>query len=181
MTKLLAIPALALGLTSCLTTSSENPLDNPSGTTVDPTPYLGQWELTKVLGESAGSQTLITVTQAVQGILVISTPQPGITNTQTLRLTSITNLTVASLEDATNSWTIVAVSLVNANTNLVVSAPDWNVITNDIKNGVIAGEIDKVDSLRVIARLKASGASLSSYFGSNTNLFSGELLRLEKR
>lgn len=168
-----------IALTSCLVENSQNPLDCPSGTGVDPSPYLGQWRLTTVLGSAPGETNALTITQGASGVLTAVYMSATSTNALPVLLTSINGTVMASVQYKTNVWKIMAVGLDGNGSQLTLRAADSSVIATDIKAGSLSGNVDDQDPNWKVITITAGGPQLRTYFAGKTNLF-GNLAVFQK-
>jgi hypothetical protein len=94
-------------------------------------------------------------------------------------LTSINGQVIASVQNRSNSWDIVALSFQGASSNLVISAMDDSVIAADIKSNILAGVVDDREANWQLIKITASGSQLRTYLAGKTNLF-GQIAVFQK-
>jgi hypothetical protein len=166
-------------LSSCLVSKSENAVDCPTNAVVDPGPFLGQWQILQVLGSNTTANTSLNVLQGSSGVLTAILTEATGADTQAVMLTSINGQVIASVQNRSNSWDIVALSFQGASSNLVISAMDDSVIAADIKSNILAGVVDDREANWQLIKITASGSQLRTYLAGKTNLF-GQIAVFQK-
>lgn len=166
---LLAGLVTMLTLASCNVTS-DYPVDVPPGSEVDPTLYLGDWNLSEIAGEIP--QQAVTVSIQQVGTNIIVTCSDGMSSSsETARLTRVSGDVLASLRGETGIWNINKITL-RANSNqMVVADLNRERLKNDIDAGLIAGEIITPATNNFSIHITADGATLRNYLSQQTNLF----------
>jgi hypothetical protein len=156
--------------------ASDNPLDIPPGTEVNPAPYLGSWNLQQVEGLVPDQAVTLTVQQSGAD-LTASYSDGSESETEIVVLTQINGEVIASLRDASGNWNILMLSLLSNATVMSVGQIDRNIIATDIQSGLVAGEVDDWDVDEKVIHITASPSELRAYLGNKTNIFvSGALI-----
>lgn len=156
-------------LTACDVTS-ENPVDIPQGTEIDPAAYLGNWNLLEVAGEIPQQSVVLAITQV--GTNIAATYSDGESaSALTGRLTEINSEVIACLQDGSGPWTFSKVVL-GANSNqMVVTDLSRQRLRQDVDAGLIAAKIYYLDTNSYSVGITADSASIRSYLSASTNLF----------
>ncbi|MCP3977815.1 MAG: hypothetical protein GY716_00600 [bacterium] len=164
---------LALGslmVAGCL--SSDNPVDTPPGTEVDPAPYLGTWNMTELDGASPPpSEMQIAATDTGTEIeLQYSYSDEG--HTETASLTLVGSAVVASIRSEEGLWTIVRLRLENNGTELVIDYMDQTLVQQAIEGATLAGEIlgDLTDDQPAIV-ITDTGPAIRTFIEGTPDLF----------
>ncbi len=166
---LLAGFVTTLMLASCNVTS-DYPVDVPPGSEVDVTPYLGDWNLWEVAGETPQQAVVVSIQQVGTNITI--TCFDGMTSsTETAQLTRVSGEVLASLRGETGLWNISKITLNAYSNQMVVADLNRERLKQDIDAGLIAGEIDNLDTNYFSINITADGATLRSYLSQQADLF----------
>jgi hypothetical protein len=121
----------------------EEPVYNPPEISVDPAPYLGEWDLASMSGEQVElGKYQLSVAQIEDATLTVTTSgegKPG--NTYVFRLTLVNQKAVASVEHATDAWRIFRIELREEGSELVVKGPNYETVKSDVLSDVIPGQV----------------------------------------
>ncbi len=166
---LLASAVTTLMLASCNVTS-DYPVDVPPGSEVDVTPYLGEWTLWEVAGETPQQAVVVSVERA--GTNVIVTVSDGMTShTETALLTRVKGEVIASLRGETGLWNITKITLDADSNQMVVADLKRERLKQDIEAGLIAGDIYDLDTNYFSINITADSSSLRIYLSQQADLF----------
>lgn len=170
--QLFATLLMSVGLMSCLLPSSDNPLDDPPGSSIDPTPYLGEWNLVSIGGETDIGEEPLVITLAQTGNDLTMTLDHSTGSVEEIfKLTKENGKTFASLVDADDMWDIFRVTLLQSGSRLKVESMNMVTLKSDIENEVIEGEVPVWTERDKMIHLTASGAELRSYVASHPGVF----------
>jgi hypothetical protein len=132
-----------------------------------------------VLGSAPGETNTLTIVQGSSGVLTAVLASVTHTDITPVLLTSVNGAVMASVQNRTNSWKIMAVALGSNGSQLTIKAADSSVIASDIKAGVLPGTVDDQDANWKAITMSASGSQLRTYLAGKTNLF-GEIAVFQK-
>jgi hypothetical protein len=159
-----------LFLTSCVIQTFDNPIDAPPGTGVDASAFLGTWHLVSVGAYVPTNQLVLKVISQAGGSIVATVVTSAKSNDQTVVLSTINGKTLASVQAGPNSWEIFAIST-NTQGKLILSSPDVSVLSNDVKNATLSGDVQSLDRDGGTIHITASSSQLRTYFSSRTSMF----------
>lgn len=177
--RLLVIVPLLL-TTSCTDQMSDNPVNPPSGTAVNPSSFLGQWRLTSIGTYSPTNQSILNVTTSQVGTVVATFSSSAASNDHTVILCVTNGVTLASVQFGANSWQIYSVSTNPQGTTLTLGGPDPAVLSNDVKNGVLNGTVLESGEGDCSIHLMATSSQLLTYFSTRTDIF-GPAMTFQKQ
>lgn len=176
------LASLFLPLISACIVTSENPLDTPPGTSIDPSPYLGGWHLVSILGHTPGELLHLSIAQ-VETNLIATISKDGLPNvglnTEAVLLTSVAGDVIASVHRGEKTWVICRI-LLKDNGNRMIIEPMSRRVGEDISLGILEGESrdwgfdSEPERKQKIPRITATGADIRSYLTGKTNLFAPE-------
>jgi len=167
---LIAIPLVFMS--SCINQFSDNPVDAPPGTGADVSPFLGNWQLMSVGTYTPTNQLIVRVSTGQVGSVVATFITAAESNDHTVVLTATNGIMLASVWRDATSWNIYKISTDAQRTMLYVSLPDPSIVSNDVKNGVLSGEVLASEERDCSIHLKATSSQLPTYFSTRTNGFS---------
>ena len=166
--------------TSCV--PSKNPIHSPPRAAVEPTAFLGHWELAKI-GEvdfEEGKRLRVTVKKRSDGSVTASWGKESCRETMECLLTTLKGKTVLSL-GSEDSWQIWTVSLEDGGLTMVLRTLDPNIIKQDIEKGLLQGRVYPfVDQEDDGVRITASREDLRAYLGDKPGVFEEEAVVLHK-
>lgn len=165
---LLGPVVLTTALTSCAILW-QNPLDAPPGTSVDPTPYLGEWDLVDTLGLTEPSGRLEVAEDAGE-LMATFTGEEGAATYAVDLTTVLTDTVVASVRTDVSTH-IVGLSLANNGNRLVVTDLNPETVMADVQSGALAGRAGYLDSDHGFVSVTASGSDVRAYIEANPEIF----------
>lgn len=165
-----AAALMALLLMNSCNVTSDNPVDIPSGSEVDPAPYLGNWSLWSVAGEPPQQSVTVSIQQF--GTNVIASYFDGMSSsTETVRLTRVNGEIIACLRGETGLWNISKVVLSADSNQMSVLDLNRERIKEDVNAGIIAGEVDGLDTNYYSVHITADSTAIRTYLLQATNAF----------
>ena len=176
MQRLFSVALLLLVAFSCRNVVSENSVDPGSGT-VDPTPYLGNWQLTSIAGTAPNQPLMLMVTED-SGVVSAMYTDGTSEATNLVEFSDVNGSIIASVQ-VDNGWNIGRISLQNGGDRMTIEPLDDTVIEADIGSAALAGTVDPIDDLSVI-RLTATPLELRNYIASTPNLFQSDVFVFDR-
>lgn len=166
---LLVTVLTTLVLTSCNVTTNF-PVAVLPGTEVDVTPYLGEWTLWEVAGETPQQAVVVSIQR--EGTNIIVTCSDGMTSlTQTVQLTRVNGEVIASIRGETGLWTISKVTLNDSSNRMVLADLDRERLKHDVEAGLIVGEIYTLDTNNFSVNITADSVTLRNYLSQHADRF----------
>jgi hypothetical protein len=153
----------------------EEPLRNPPGISVDPKPFIGEWELIREGADKVeAGKSRLSVSQVEDGTLtVICKGEDAERKAHALLLTSVGQRKIVCVQFSPDRWRLYQLDLQDEGTRLVVKGLDWAGVKEDVLSGILPGKVvdSESEGLCQGIRITASGEEVRSYVEQRRNVF----------
>lgn len=178
---LCAFVAIAFVATACQL-RFEHPLPPPAGPTVDPSPYVGDWNLASVSDSHidewglpiTGTYSLEIIDDGSGAITAAYTGLPEETLTMSLQLSEITGTVMASAQDEEGEWDIGSLIIVGGGNSLEWRPLASQAFSEAVKSGELSGQVLAEDSEAESVRVTASSAEIRDFILQNPSVLTDE-------
>lgn len=172
---------LALGLVFVLvgcTVSSTSPIAELEESNPPPDSWLGEWDVTTILGEAPDVPAKITLARSSAGYLTFSLQQGGVSQDGEASLGETGGVAIASFPSSSSFWTLLSCVDAPAGDRLTLRSLDPAAVAEDIRQGVVRGEVKPFGGQTEVVELTASKEELRAYLAGRSDLFTEEFLVL---
>jgi len=138
------------------------------------TPFLGEWQLTKISGQvpdQTHGVTILTFSSGGANTLEVNITQGTDLFNFEIKLTSVGAKNIASFRVNGIDWNIMSYDLLNGNQLIKVYGMENSMVVEDVATSVVAGSVTPSGDLPDVG-IAASSNQLRTYIADNGDIFS---------